>query len=775
MRKGEEFRAALSCQQRVPIVPRPWAAVIYCIAIALLMVAAPRHAGAQAATAPFAEGQKVEIREGDTWSSASILKREGRRFLVHYDGTEASTDEWVTTDRMRALAGAAPNAPNPPAGPGGSPATTRPAARFPMGQPVEYKSWWDWKRGVVVNIRGKWYFVQHEGNRNEREWVEPWRLRKVGSTEDAIGNCDSYGTVRNGQGPPRDDPGDPPQPKEWTHDAIKRQEREKASLAAPLTPCDRSAVVEAHFGADPGTPFKPDPEPHATRPLVPRSVPLAGAIRNFFGEDLFVSSPQTGILAAAVYNDDRAGIERVDVAQGRLMNEVVLPIDTINMDLSPDGKLLATRSNGSSGNDRLAIWNVEAAEARHVVSLKPYDQGNSFSHDLKWARFIGNDRVLTCNSGGALVLWDLKAKAIWTAAAPHADSITLSPGRLQIAMLTLPTITVIDAMSGQTLRVLNASAQQRGGKMCFKPDGTQLAMSSEDRLVVYDLISGRLVSDFNPRLNGSETLAWVADRYILAGGTNLIGLDEQMLVWLYGKHPPGEIQPQPNPANVRQRRVLMGQEVRGIYWQGRYWYAAPPLAGGGDKFMLTSIVLPDEHVRAALGNKAVLAEQMAVRPGGAVSLEVTVPDNIKEKVTRSLRANLLLNGLSISDGQAVKLVASCDSGKSQEMVYGKGMFFLPMGQPPADAVHMTVSTMIEHLAFVDSDGHVLWERKAAILPPGRMQLKKDQSIEDAVNEAMQPTEFFYVRTMLPRLVPKAAQTYGFGVSQLTAQGAIASE
>ena len=32
--------------------------------------------------AAFAEGQKIEVREGDTWSPATILKKEGRHYLT---------------------------------------------------------------------------------------------------------------------------------------------------------------------------------------------------------------------------------------------------------------------------------------------------------------------------------------------------------------------------------------------------------------------------------------------------------------------------------------------------------------------------------------------------------------------------------------------------------------------------------------------------------------------------------------------------------------------
>jgi hypothetical protein len=57
-----------------------------------------------AQSAVFQPGQNIQVREGDSWSAASIIKKEGRKYLVHYAGSDSSTDEWVGTDRMRASA-----------------------------------------------------------------------------------------------------------------------------------------------------------------------------------------------------------------------------------------------------------------------------------------------------------------------------------------------------------------------------------------------------------------------------------------------------------------------------------------------------------------------------------------------------------------------------------------------------------------------------------------------------------------------------------------------
>jgi hypothetical protein len=112
------------------------AGTLLCVA-ALLAAAAWRPT---AAVAAFQAGQAVEVREGDTWSSATVLKREGRRYQVHYANSDAASDEWVGPDRIRLPGGATP----PPAGPPADvptavtpPADTAPA---PTRPPVSHRS-----------------------------------------------------------------------------------------------------------------------------------------------------------------------------------------------------------------------------------------------------------------------------------------------------------------------------------------------------------------------------------------------------------------------------------------------------------------------------------------------------------------------------------------------------------------------------------------------------------------------------------------------------------
>jgi hypothetical protein len=97
----------------------------FCTAVLIWSVCAV----AQTPPPDLKPGQAVSVREGDTWSSATLQKKEGRRYLIKYDDGK---EEWVTADRLRAgdagATGGAPATPSdtpaPAKGPAAGPAVS---------------------------------------------------------------------------------------------------------------------------------------------------------------------------------------------------------------------------------------------------------------------------------------------------------------------------------------------------------------------------------------------------------------------------------------------------------------------------------------------------------------------------------------------------------------------------------------------------------------------------------------------------------------------------
>ncbi len=60
-----------------------------------------RIVGAAPAKGAIAKGSAVMVEWRGDWWAAQVLRRKGNRTLIHYDGYDASWDEWVGPDRIR--------------------------------------------------------------------------------------------------------------------------------------------------------------------------------------------------------------------------------------------------------------------------------------------------------------------------------------------------------------------------------------------------------------------------------------------------------------------------------------------------------------------------------------------------------------------------------------------------------------------------------------------------------------------------------------------------
>lgn len=157
----------------------------------------------------YTQGQSVEVREGDSWSAARIMAKEGRKYRVRIDG--GTDEEWVGADRLRTPVAANQAKASP------DPARTVPAGgqtelpKWTVGQLLESKRGSTWRTGRIARIENGWIMVLYD-TAGYREWVEPWRVRARGSTEDRLGKAPMHADVSPDQPAPKDVPPQPQPP-----------------------------------------------------------------------------------------------------------------------------------------------------------------------------------------------------------------------------------------------------------------------------------------------------------------------------------------------------------------------------------------------------------------------------------------------------------------------------------------------------------------------------------------------------------------------------------
>lgn len=95
---------------------------------------AAKPAAAKPADKPLAVGDKIEVFWGSRWWPASIVRRDGERSFIKYDGWPDAHNQWVTPERIRRPGEQKPNpAPNRP----GQPPAPRPAPADPKIDPAD--------------------------------------------------------------------------------------------------------------------------------------------------------------------------------------------------------------------------------------------------------------------------------------------------------------------------------------------------------------------------------------------------------------------------------------------------------------------------------------------------------------------------------------------------------------------------------------------------------------------------------------------------------------
>lgn len=116
----------------------------------------------------YALGQTVEVQSTGGWYKSTIRKKDGNRYLIHYEGWADSWDEWVTTDRIRLLASDLPAAPPPPAT----------AGRYALGQSIEVLWGSSWYKATIRKVDGERYLIHYDGWADSwDEWVGTDRMR----------------------------------------------------------------------------------------------------------------------------------------------------------------------------------------------------------------------------------------------------------------------------------------------------------------------------------------------------------------------------------------------------------------------------------------------------------------------------------------------------------------------------------------------------------------------------------------------------------------------
>lgn len=111
--------------------------------------------------------EAVEIESSGSWYPGKILKVDGDKFFVTYDGWSDSWDEWVTVDRLRGFKTAA------------APAPASPLTKFKVGDRVEVEYGMIPAPATVIEVGENKYHIQYDNKLYKSKWVTEREIKKL--------------------------------------------------------------------------------------------------------------------------------------------------------------------------------------------------------------------------------------------------------------------------------------------------------------------------------------------------------------------------------------------------------------------------------------------------------------------------------------------------------------------------------------------------------------------------------------------------------------------
>ena len=723
------------------------------------------------AAADLQAGAAVEVREGDVWSAAELVKREGRRFQIRYaDGTE----EWVTQDRLRTgttpagatddpgnvlKPGRAAAEDNGAAGvlkPGrAAAADDAPAAggeqapnqrRFRTGQKVEYKSGSFWRAGEIKQASGELYLVGDEKSTSNfmSQWMIAETIREPGESfegapfPDQFSHRVGHDDLRESLAGARKELEDfrLEQSQKVTNDATGRADPfGPLPFDQPVTEADRSQmnlVVSRAAGGDAVTPDAAGGGDHPAdrrrgqsrhRRILREGANLA--VSGSFGLVGLVDSPPGGAV--------RTAAERLDLTTGRSTGSAAFDPASGPEDISFDGQRVAAIATAKSPTrrHRVDVWDWSGPEPSHVVSFKPSATASSRGADayVTAARFLANGNLAVVESNGTISAWNVaagSATGVWSISLDRNATVTRSPGGRQLAVSSGSEVLLLDAETGEPLAV-QSSLGFAPSHHAFSPSGRYLALASRNQFAMWDLGQGVL----GPRIA------------LPPGADGLIATDD---------------------GNTVTRNRLIDGETGATVWaytppEGmRETYTAPGILLGltaAQDGPRTLAAWPLPHPKAA--NATPPAARNVFATGSTVALNLSAMEGDtadKQQIEQNLIKQLEGMGVQIAPDAPIKIVGKTATESEQQQ-------FQEQRSPPFAATESATVTTKTTTLTVESDGIPLWQTASRSGSSGYgIQLQEGESLQQNLDRQAAVNLGPFGNVALPQIVPAPADPQG---------------
>ena len=191
-----------------------------------------------------------------------------------------------------------------------------------------------------------------------------------------------------------------------------------------------------------------------------------------------------------------------------------------HVEFSPEGNLLAT----GAWDGRIVLTDLS----------KPGQPGVALIHDLKVTSFAfsPNGKILAASTfGWVIMLWDVATGQSLGQMSGHqgkVESVAFSPdGKVVASSGWDGSVILWDVASQSSLRKLSVEKNDPIVSVAFSADGQTLAASSQNSIILWDVVSGKVNNSLSGHTDAVTSVAFDASGGILASGS----MDQTVQLW----------------------------------------------------------------------------------------------------------------------------------------------------------------------------------------------------------------------------------------------------
>jgi WD40 repeat protein len=440
-----------------------------------------------------------------------------------------------------------------------------------------------------------------------------------------------------------------------------------------------------------------------------------------------------------------------DTANGKILTEWPFPTQQMVLDLSADGRALLSTSAqpgkergilrlsviGTDGQLRRIAWTAHSPARPTGIRYEIGERMDVLgAQEIKWAGFVGNDRIVSVSRLGQLRVFDTDGAKPLTSVEGSPGRPALSPDGSKVAILTGNAVTLVDPTEGKVIGTRWIGTLPSHPALAFSPDGSKLAIGGNGKAVFLNLVSGDVQEAVIPKLHVTDVggfdkpFGWAGNSYLFADG-HLHDLRLPASIWDY---------------SGAEQVAFQGSSI---------WACVHP--ADSTTTTLATFNVPNKETIATLAVATNRPEQIAFKTGDRAKLDVSgIPEQRREEMQTALEQRLQALGYKVDPAATAVFSASIDATGTKAGVGYTGYDTYSYAKKPA-VLRLFVN------------GKDIWSESWAIEPPFTIKVPPTVTLADHLKQFTigEPNYKLFSMAPIPASFPSPqAPTIPFGTTEL---------